>query len=206
MKNVIKQKSMKHIIFFFFCASAHLFAQLPSNSYCLGGMGNYHTTTSDGGKSQAINADIVFGRSTAKNTLWGIKILSQANTNKYNIWIPEYFNGIAYSISKSSDFGIGLSPFVRYYFGQAKIQFFIQGNVNYTYRQIKKNYLTPTIFSTINGNHNVGISPGLGLSHLLSKNTALELSTYYTWNYAFSFKELRQGLDFKIGLLVFLEK
>jgi outer membrane protein len=78
---------------------------------------------------------------------------------------------------KSTSTGIGLAPFVRYYFGESKLKPYV--GISYSYSQNKYTY--KTLLGDVSGTgHTTFIVPGVGLAYFINRNVALNASLNYT--------------------------
>ncbi|WP_460985256.1 outer membrane beta-barrel protein [Spirosoma fluminis] len=78
---------------------------------------------------------------------------------------------------KTTTTGIGLAPFVRYYFGESKLKPYI--GVSYSYTANHYTYKTRLDKASGSG-HTSLLVPGIGLAYFINRNIALNAGLNYT--------------------------
>ena len=171
-------KAMKKILYFGMLLSActNLQAQTQKGRWQVGmQVGNitYRNHGKDASKSWSARFTPTAGYFVAKNLLIGTGIPFSINYASVG-QSGSYFQG-----DDALNTSLGLSPFIRYYFGEARLKPYLGGSYSYLYKTYKYTNSTVPIPDVLTTAYSTVIAPSIGLAYFMSQHIAFNIDLSY---------------------------
>lgn len=170
---------MKKILYFIIllCACTNLQAQTQKGHWQVGmQVGNitYQDHGQAASKSWSARFTPAAGYFVAKNLLIGAGIPFSINYASVG-QSGSYFQG-----DDALNTSLGLSPFIRYYFGETRLKPYLGGSYSYLYKTYKYTHSTVPIPDISTITHSTVVAPSIGLAYFINQQIAFNIDLSYT--------------------------